>query len=665
MLMLMNQSALLLFFSLASSQVDKTFGVGECLAGNPPYCADSSNCCSSSGYCGTGDAWCGAGCQSGPCSGNPPSPTPPSPTPPTGDGNHNYCGNGYADSAKCGVSCYGGTDAPCPTGETCFAGIDTCPLVLAPNATPQPTKSPVVPPTGNPPTGPTVAGGDSRVIAYVGNWQTCPTPEQLDGYTHLVIAFAVSYSYAASQNQCSGSCDIGTSVPLCIGASGNQMAEWQGLGKKVILSMGGAGMGGSWGGDVNNCWDYCFGREDELSTALVTMTDSQGFDGIDLDYEYCYDVAGGQHARNCNQSGTGLYTDLKAQTFLTDMTSMLRQKLDTLGSGYELTHAPMDSDLVSTSEYYKILKAQNANLNFLMPQFYNGNVRPVLDGFSGATSEGRTSASIIYDNIANDIFPNQPEKVVFGFCTSDCGGTGSNANGAQAVKVLQDIKDYNGAEFACNGGAFFWVALNDVGGGWSDPVYKEVSNTTGCSDSGTPNPTSLPSKAPSRGPTSSPTRSPVIEFPGICSDDSDSCSATDLSQCACSANRRNLLKGGEINKLRGKQNLRKLVKKEPSTPPPTAPITPNPTASPVPPTNPPTDSPSKRPTSSPTAPPTSFECTCVLPTTPNPTNAVTPNPTNAVTPNPTPNPTFPTNCVCPDFTQKNTCEGGCGGTCNW
>ena len=47
----------------------------------------------------------------------------------------------------------------------------------------------------------------------------------------------------------------------------------------------GAGMGGSWSGDSNNCWDYCFGKEEQISTQLVNIIDSQSFDGIDIDYE--------------------------------------------------------------------------------------------------------------------------------------------------------------------------------------------------------------------------------------------------------------------------------------------------------------------------------------------------------------------------------------------
>jgi GH18 family chitinase len=116
-------------------------------------------------------------------------------------------------------------------------------------------------------------------------------------------------------------------------------------------------------GDPNNCWDYCFGKEEQLATNLVTIINNQKFDGIDIDYEYCYDIAGTQSGR-CPQRSS-LYTDVKAQTFLNDLTSKLRVKLDALQltngynrGHYEVTHAPMDSDLTpSTSKFFQILKA--------------------------------------------------------------------------------------------------------------------------------------------------------------------------------------------------------------------------------------------------------------------------------------------------------------------
>jgi hypothetical protein len=148
-------------------------------------------CCSQWGYCGTSEAYCGNCCQSN-CNAQPPSPSPPSPSPPT--------------------------------------------------------------PTNNPPPSPGFNydadhGEDSRLIAYIGNWQACPTDEQIDAYSHIVIAFAVSYTWSPGKNNCDDQCQVPNSLPLC----GNQVRpdlieKWRGKGKKVIMSFGGAGMGGSWSG---------------------------------------------------------------------------------------------------------------------------------------------------------------------------------------------------------------------------------------------------------------------------------------------------------------------------------------------------------------------------------------------------------------------------------
>lgn len=194
----------------------------------------------------------------------------------------------------------------------------------------------------------------------MGNWQPCPSPAQLDGYTHIIIAFAVTYSWNCDgcQNTCDTECNVAV-PPVCVGGGQATIDAWRAAGKKVIMSFGGAGMGGSWSGDNNNCWDYCFGKEEQLSTQLVDMVSAMNLDGIDIDYEYCYDVEGTQAGR-CNQR-TCKYSDEAAQYFLAEMNIQLRTKLSALPNGdhQELTHAPMDSDLVPESQYYQILKSQN------------------------------------------------------------------------------------------------------------------------------------------------------------------------------------------------------------------------------------------------------------------------------------------------------------------
>jgi len=445
--------------------------------------------------------------------------------------------------------------------------------------TPLPSKAPTPanidePPTPPTPTPPTPGfnysadhGEDSRLIAYVGNWQDCPTDAQVDAYSHMVIAFAVSYTWSPGQNICDNQCNLASTVPICGNQNRQDLVDsWRAKGKKVILSFGGAGMGGSWPGDTNNCWDYCFGKEDQLSTDLTSIIATQNFDGIDIDYEYCYDVAGKQSG-NCPQR-TSLYSDEKAQTFLDTLTSNLRVKLDALQVSneynrgrYEITHAPMDSDLVPSngfaSQYFRILKDRRADLDFLMPQFYNGVTRPGLDGVDG-TGAGAMSAAVMFSSLANDLFDQEPHKVVFGFCISDCSGTGSNISSDAAVEVMSDLKTYNNDEFMCNGGAFFWVASHDSNGLWSDNMVQEVSLTAGCSVGGTPPPSASPTEgspyptysptssdaptgeissptfspsqspsisSPTKSPSTFPTKSPITLNPN-CAAHSNSCSAT-------------------------------------------------------------------------------------------------------------------------------------------
>ena len=181
-------------------------------------------CCSQYGWCGLDGSYCGDGCQSGPCSGS---------------YNFNYCGVSWpAADANCGTPCPGGSDAECPGGETCYADAWSCPGVQ-PDGNPAPAPSP---PTPGPPTPNASAGDDTRLIAYVGNWQDCPTTSQTDAYTHIVIAFAVTYTWAQAKNNCDTSCNLAPTVPICGNLNNQALVDgWRAQGKKVILSFGGAG----------------------------------------------------------------------------------------------------------------------------------------------------------------------------------------------------------------------------------------------------------------------------------------------------------------------------------------------------------------------------------------------------------------------------------------
>ncbi len=332
---------------------------------------------------------------------------------------------------------------------------------------------------------------DSRLIAYLGNWQSCPTTAQTAQYTHIVIAFAVSYTWSPGKNICSSTCEI-AEPPICNNAPNPTLVnQWRAAGKKVILSFGGAGMGGSWAGDQNDCWEYCYGRETQVTNRLVQIVNNMNLDGVDIDFEYHVTPA--------------------AVTFLNQITTGLKNSLPV---GSEVTHAPMDADVIPGRPYYDdVLMVTGHQLDFLMPQYYNGYTRPAIDGVGG-TGAGSMSALSHYTDIVNGIFGGDPKRMVFGFCISDCGGTGSNANGAQASTVMTDLAD----TYPCNGGAFFWVVQHDTSGSWSNPVSSTISSlaTAGCSPVPTPSPvptaptvTPQPTSAPTKSPTPEPTQAPV------------------------------------------------------------------------------------------------------------------------------------------------------------
>lgn len=243
-------------------------------------------------------------------------------------------------------------------------------------------------------------------MAYLGNWQSCPSNAQLDQYTHIAIGFAVSYTFASPKNQCSETCFIDV-PPIC----GNQpnptlVREWKERGIKVLLSFGGAGMGGSWDGDVNDCWDFCFGREDYVIDRLVELVNMMNLDGVDIDYEYFLE----------DNPERGFMKGAEAINFLEKITVGFRERMpDKI-----LTHAPMDADLIEGEEYFELLKRIGHTLDFIMPQYYNGITRPNLDGFTSQAA-GQMSPLDHYNGLL-EVFDNDPTRIVFGFCINDCGG---------------------------------------------------------------------------------------------------------------------------------------------------------------------------------------------------------------------------------------------------
>lgn len=271
------------------------------------------------------------------------------------------------------------------------------------------------------------------LVAFVENWQSCPSMEKIAGYTKVIVSFAVSYTWRPGKNLCSPTCTIGSPVPICGNVDRPDLVQqWKEAGVMVLLSFGGAGMGGSWHGDVNDCWEQCFDRVDSVVAQLKSIVVNQGFDGIDIDYEY--------------------FMNAKSVSFLTDLTIKLKTAL---GSDKVVSHAPMDSDLDAGDVYFNVLKNVAHSVDYVLPQYYNGFLRPVSDMLPVLTHFG---------DLVHGVFNGDESKVIFGFCISDC--PGFNVEGGQAVQILEALD----VEFPHHGGAFLWAASHDIHGDWSSQV---------------------------------------------------------------------------------------------------------------------------------------------------------------------------------------------------
>ena len=217
----------------------------ECPSGQSCF-ADCVNCCPSAGgyggkmynYCGTSwnnaNSACGVSCPGGQDSECPAGQSCFAECfncPQSCLGNYNYCGSTWSNAnSVCGVSCEDGTG--CPAGQSCFADCYDCPVLSTPLTPTAPTPTP---PTSG-------SHADSRLIAYLGNWQPCPSLAQVSMYTHIKIAFAVSYTWYSTGVVCSPTCDIST-PPVCDNAANPGLIQtWQSMGKKVSVSFGGATM---------------------------------------------------------------------------------------------------------------------------------------------------------------------------------------------------------------------------------------------------------------------------------------------------------------------------------------------------------------------------------------------------------------------------------------
>lgn len=304
-------------------------------------------------------------------------------------------------------------------------------------------------------TDPTAGGeacvDDHRVIAYVANWQECPTPQQMAQWSHVIVAFAVSYTWTPDGNVCDQTCTIGA-VPGCGGKTLAELtADLHAHGVKVLLSFGGAGMGGLWEGtcgQMTKCWDACLDRTAAIVDALTALVQDNDLDGVDIDYEYCLH-------------------DAAHVGFVSDLTSGLRAGLDALPGGPKLlTHAPMDHTLDVGDPYFQLVEQHAGDLDFLMPQYYNG-------GLSAFDPQGLAAIETHYRALVDGPFQGDASRVVFGHCIEP--GCNPVATQPAALDVAKEVASW----YSNDGGVFFWAHPYETDGAFSAP-FREYYDQTFC-----------------------------------------------------------------------------------------------------------------------------------------------------------------------------------------
>ena len=290
---------------------------------------------------------------------------------------------------------------------------------------------------------------DNRVVAYIKNWSTCPSPQQMAQYSHAVIAFAVNYQWTPSGVICDASCTLGP-VPGCVGKSLSELVgELHAAGVDVTVSVGGALMGGLWNGCPSaSCWEHCFDKVPHLASQLTALVSDNGLDGIDIDYEYCTNTP-------------------DQTTFLTSLTNELRAQLDATFplDRKTISHVPMESEVEAGDPYFEVLQNTTAAVDYVMIQYYNG----FRDPFS---VNGLQAVKSHYGDLVN-LYGGDASRVVMGHCIEP--GCAPVATHPEALTVAQQFATW----YPDNGGVFFW-GHDDDDAAWFSQPYRNWYDANVC-----------------------------------------------------------------------------------------------------------------------------------------------------------------------------------------
>jgi chitinase len=212
----------------------------------------------------------------------------------------------------------------------------------------------------------------------------------------------------------------------------------QNAGKNVLISLGG-GKGFS-----SSAYESYAQNVDELVEQLVSFVTSNGFNGVDIDYE---DDAG----------FTGTYDGIE---FLIALTNGLAQALP---SGQNIiTHAPQTpywDPKYNNAPYAEIWQGAGNQITWINNQFYNN---PPWDATPDLKVEW-------YDKIA---CITGAQKLMAGALVAAGADEGYITLDQMIGQVIMPLKDAWGSEF---GGVMGWEFARDQGGTWAEGIWQGLA----------------------------------------------------------------------------------------------------------------------------------------------------------------------------------------------
>lgn len=276
--------------------------------------------------------------------------------------------------------------------------------------------------------------GTPRMVVYY-NANTLPLSDIVgSAYTHVILAFIIPSSSSGGGLTLELSGNLDSAVLADIPA-----AKESGT-RKVMVSVGGETF-------QSSDWQLASENVPDMATQIVNIVTSNGFDGVDIDFE---DDAG----------FTGTYDGV---TFLSDLSTALKSQLP--GGSNLVTHAPQPPFFDAAwngGPYLQIMANAGASIDFLNVQYYN-NPWYVTPPNPNIVGDFVTSIPTLAKNPATPV-----GKLVMG---KPIGSSDAGSGWLDVSDLISEITQPLKTQFGSSaGGTMGWQYSSDPGNKWAAAI---------------------------------------------------------------------------------------------------------------------------------------------------------------------------------------------------